>query len=249
MTGSVDSCKTPQHPLPENVLYRSRIEICRILRMLAKNRNSIFAEIGSGWTFVSHILAVDSRKGHFVISYCANKLLNSKLLELPSLKFTSSHRDAHFMFEVSNPAETRLAGQPAIRFALPDTLILYHRREYPRLPVPAEASLRCIADAGGIAPFESHITDITHDGFGCILYNCDIKLEPGAVLKGCRIIIPGGKAVVADLELRYIMTIPLPDGTLANRAGLRFIQRPDEIAELVNFFIQNLDNNPDILKL
>jgi len=235
--------------LPENVLYRSRIEICRILRALVKGQSSIFSEIGGGWTFVSHILFVDSRKGYFVISYCANKLLNSKLLELRSLRFTASNQDAHFMFGVSNPVETRFKGQPAIQFTLPNSLILYHRREYPRLPVPVEASLRCVADAGGIAPFESHITDITHDGFGCILYNRDIKLEPGAVLKGCRIIIPSGKAVVADLELRYIMTIPLPDGTLANRAGLRFIQRPDEIAELVNFFIQNLDNNPDILKL
>ncbi|MDO8811497.1 MAG: flagellar brake protein [Gallionella sp.] len=235
--------------MPENVLYRSRIEICRILRTLAKNRSSIYAEIGGSWTFVTHILAVDSRKGYFIISYCANKLLNSKLLKLSSLKFTASHRDVHFVFEVSNPTETRFAVQPAIQFALPNMLILYHRRESPRLPVPAEASLRCIADAGGIAPFESHITDITHDGFGCILYDCDIKLEPGVVLKGCRIIIPGGKAVIADLELRYIMTIPLSDGTLANRAGLRFIQRPDEIAELINFFIRNLDNNPDILKL
>ncbi|MFZ2302231.1 MAG: flagellar regulator YcgR PilZN domain-containing protein [Gallionella sp.] len=243
MTGSVDSCKTPQRTLPQNVLYRSRIEICRILRTLAKSRNSIFSEIGGGWTFVSHILFVDSRKGYFVISYCANKLLNSKLLELRSLKFTANNQDAHFMFGVSNPAETRFKSQPAIQFALPDTLILYHRREYPRLPISAEASLRCIADAGGIAPFESHITDITHDGFGCILYDRDIKLEPGAVLKGCRVIIPGGKAVVADLELRYIMTIPLPDGTLVNRAGLRFIQKPNEIAELINFFIRNLDNN------
>ena len=199
--------------------------------------------------FVSHILAVDSRKGHFAVCYCANKLLNSKLLELPSLKFTASHRDAHFVFEVFNPAETRFAGQPAIQFALPNTLILYHRRESPRLPIPAEASLRCVAEAGGIAPFESHITDITHDGFGCILYDRDIQLEPGAVLKGCRIIIPGGKAVVADLELRYIMTIPLSDGTLVNRAGMHFMQRPDEIAELVNFFIQNLDKNQDIQQL
>ena len=249
MTGSVDSSKPPLHPLPENVLYRSHLEICRILRTLAKNRSSIFAEIGTGWTFVSHILLVDSRRGSFVSSYCANKLLNSKLLELPSLQFTASHRDAHFMFEVLTPAETRFKGQPAIQFALPDALILYHRREYPHLPHLVAASLRCIADAGGIAPFEAHITDITHDGFGEMLYDRGIKLEPGAVLKGCRIIIPGGKAIVADLELRYITMVSLPDGTLVNRASLHFMQRPDEITGLVNFFIQNLDNNPDILKL
>ena len=246
MTGSAKLGNAAQ---PENVLYRSRIEICRILRTLAKSRCSIYAEIGNSWTFVTHILSVNSRKGHFAVCYCANKLLNSKLLKLPSLQCTASYQNAHFVFEVFNPAETRLNGQPAIQFELPYTLILYHRPESPRLPIPAETSLRCIADAGGIAPFESHITDITHDGFGCILYDRDIKLEPGMVLQGSRIVIPGGKAVVADLELRYIMAIQLPDGALANRAGLRFIQRPDDIAELVNFFIQNLDKNQEIQQL
>lgn len=231
----------------ENVLYRSRIEICRILQTLAKERSSMFMEIGSSRMFVSRILLVDPRMGHFIISYCANKLLNSKVIELPSFKFTANYQDAHLVFEVSNPTETQFDGQPAIQFALPKTLILYHRREHPRIPIPAEASLRCIAEEGGFVPFESHITDISCDGLGSMLYDRDIKLEPGTVLKGCRIIIPSGKAIVADLELRYVTMITLPDGTLANRAGLRFIQRPDEIAGLVNFFIKDLDKNQDKL--
>lgn len=226
---------------PENVLYRSRIEICRILQALEKGRSSIFAEIGSGRTFVSRILLVDPRMGYFISSYCANKLLNSRLLKLPSLKFTANYQDAHLVFEVLNPAETLFDDQPAIQFALPKTLISYRRREHPRISISVASSLRCIAEAGGVAPFESRISDISHDGLGGMLYDCDIKLEPGAVLKDCRIIIPNGKAVVADLELRYVTMVRLPDGTLANRAGLRFIQRPDEIAELINFFIQDLD--------
>lgn len=228
---------------PENVLYRSRIEICRILQALAKERSSIFAEIGSGRTFVSHILLVEPRMGYFVLSYCANKLLNSKLLKLPSLKFTVNHRDAHLVFEVLSPAETLFDNKPAIQFSLPKTLTSYCRREHPRISVSVASSLRCIAEAGGVAPFESRISDISHDGLGGMLYDCDIKLEPGTVLRGCRIIIPNGKAVVADLELRYITMIRLLDGTLANRAGLRFIQRPDEIAELINFFVQDLDKS------
>lgn len=234
---------------PENVLYRSRIEICRILQTLAKERISIFAGIGSGMTFISHILLVDPRMGYFVFSYCANKLLNSKLLELPSLKFTANHQDAHLIFEVSNPTETLFDDQPAIRFTLPKTLISYHRREHPRIPISAVSSLRCIAEASGVVPFESRISDISQDGLGGMLYDRDIKLEPGTVLKGCRIIIPNGRAVVADLELRYTTMITLPDGTFAHRAGLRFIQRPDEIAELVNFFIQDLDKNQELPQL
>lgn len=228
---------------PENVLYLSRIEICRILQELLENRISIIAEIGTSWTFVSHILLVDSREDHFVISYCANKLLNSKVLELHALKFAASYQDAHFVFEALSPVETQFDGQPALQYAIPRALTYYHRREYLRIRIPAEISLRCIADEGGFIPFESRITDISQDGLGILIYDRDIKLEPETVLKGCRIIIPGGKAIVADLMVRHVTKIHLPDGTFASRAGLRFIQRSDEIAELVNFFIQNLDKN------
>ncbi|TAJ80696.1 MAG: flagellar brake protein [Gallionellaceae bacterium] len=226
---------------PENVLYRSRIEICRILQDIAKSHSSLFAELDGGRTFVSRILFVDPRAGYFVVSYCANKSLNSKLLKTPSLKFTANYRDAHLIFEVANPGETRFDGQSAIQFALPNTLILYRRRESPRIPIPAEASLRCIADATGFVPFESHITDISHDGLGGIIYDRGIKLEPGSVLTACRIIIPGSKAIVADLLLRHISLTVLADGTLAHRAGFRLLQRPDELPELINFFAQNLD--------
>ncbi len=241
MSAPTNPGKTVTH---ENALYRSRIEIYRILQALARDNISVSVEIGDGRLFVSRILCVEPKADRLVIAYCANKSLNSALFELPSLEFTATNRqDAHLVFKVSDPVETQFDDKPAIQFALPKSLVLYHRRENPRIPVPAETSLRCIADAGGFAPFESHIADISHDGLGGILYDRDIKLGPGAILKGCRIIIPGGKAIVADLELRYVTLITLPDGTLANRAGFRFIQKPDELVELLNFFIQDLDRN------
>lgn len=233
--------KTGKKASPENLLYLSRMEICRILQELQENGSSIMAEIGTSWTFVSHILLVDSRDDHFVASYCANKLLNSKVLELSALTFTASYQDAHLVFEASSPVETQYDGQPALQYALPKTLTYHHRREYPRVRIPAEISLRCIADAGGVIPFESRIVDISQDGLGILIYDCDIKLDPETVLKGCRIIIPSGKAIVADVIVRHVTSIYLQDGTPASRAGLRFVQRSDEIAELVNLFIQNLD--------
>ena len=226
---------------PSNVLYRSCIEICRILETLANERGAVFSEIGSGNKFASQILLVDTNNGHFVCSYCANKPLNSKLLKLSSVKLIASYRDAQLVFEAFNPTETQFEGLPAIQFDLPNSLIFHHRREHPRIPILAEASLRCIADEEGFAPFESHICDISHDGLGGIIYDRDINLEPGMVLNACRIIIPNGKAVVVDLEVRHITMVALPDGTLAYRAGLQFIQSPDKITELINFFIQDLD--------
>ncbi len=240
---------------PENILYRSRIEIFRVLKTLANESCSIHADIGTSSTFITKILLVDTLKDRLVISYCANKLLNSKLLKLPSIKFTASYQDARLAFTASNPAETIFEDQPAIQMDLPKALTSCHHRESPRIHISATPSLRCIAEvpisavtslrsvteANSVITFETHICDISHDGLGGMLYDSDVKLETGTVLKGCRIFIPNGKAVVADLELRHTTMVALPDGSFAHRVGLRFIQKPDEIAELINFFVQDLD--------
>lgn len=221
-----------------NTLYRSRIEICRLLEVLARNRSSLFVEFGTK-TVESRILLVDSDGGHFDCAYGANKLLNSKLFKASSLKVTSHLEEADLVFEVSNPTETEFEGQPAVRFALPTALIRYQGRKTPRFSIAGDISLRCIADTDGILPFEAHIIDISQDGLGGIVFDREVRLEPGVVLRSCRIIIPDGRAFVADLAVRYMTAITLPDGVLAFRAGFRFIQMPSEIPELINFF--NLD--------
>jgi c-di-GMP-binding flagellar brake protein YcgR len=224
-----------------NVLFRSQIEICRMLNVLAQDRCAISAEVMNHHPFASHFLAINSVTEHFIVAYSQHKTINSMVLGSSSVEFTANHKELHYTFEGMSPEETRFENQPAIQFVLPKTLLLHNRREHPRIPIPEHLSLRCIADEAGYIPFESHITDISRDGLGCLIYDADINLEKGIILKGCRIILPNGDAVVVDLELRYAAPITLPDGTLANRAGLHFIQAPDEIKKLINHFIQDMD--------
>ena len=196
----------------------------------------------SGHPFSSHIVHVDSETGHFAIAYCAHKQINAMVLKSPSVEFTATDsRGLHFTFEATAPEEARIGEISAIRFDMPKALLMHNRREHPRVFVTGEASLRCIADADGFIPFESHVTDISHDGLGCLIYDPDINLETGNILKGCRVILPNGEAVDADLELRFVAAATLPDGTTANRAGFRFVHQPEKLAKLVNFFIQDLD--------
>lgn len=242
MTKPADLSKTAQHTSPGNVLYHSRVEICRILQFLVSDSCPVSAEIWNNQLFVSHILSVDPGAGYLVVAYSANKSANSVLFGLPSLEFTANPHEGQLVFRVSNPTSIQFDSQPAIQFALPQSVILNHRREQPRIPVPEDVSLRCIADEGGIISFEARITDISLDGMGGLLYSSDIALEAGTILKGCRIIIPGGKAIIADLEVRYTKMITLPDGTSINRAGVRFVQKPEGIEALIDMFAQNPDD-------
>ena len=242
MTKPTDFSKTAQHTPPGNVLYRSRVEICRILQFLVSDSCPVSTEIGNNRQFVSHILSVDPDAGYFVVAYSADKSANSVLFGLPSLEFSANHHSGHLVFQVSKPTDMQFDGKPAIQFALPQSVTLNHRRKQTRISVPEDVSLRCVADEGGVISFEARITDISLGGMGGLLYGGDIILEAGTILKGCRIIIPGGKAVIADLEVRYTKRIASPDGTSINRAGVRFVQKPDGIETLIDMFARNPDN-------
>lgn len=230
-------------PAPQDsVLYRSHIEICRILQFLANDRCPVSAEVGARAPFVSHILSVDAASGHFAVAYCTNKSLNSALFGLPSPEFTATFQEAHLAFRVSAPNDTQLDSQPAIQFDFPESITFFHRRKQPRVAIPEDVSLRCIADEGGVISFEARIADISLGGMGGLFYSADIILEAGTTLKNCRIIVPGGRAIVADLEVRYTKAITLPDGTLINRAGVRFVQRSKEMEELIARFSTDPDD-------
>jgi c-di-GMP-binding flagellar brake protein YcgR len=236
-----DPAATGKKSRPENLLFRSRIEIGRIMQLLATEQSPVTAEIKNGHPFASHILSVDIGANRFAIAYSAHKAINAMVLKSPLVEFTATDRQSlNFTFAGTAPEETLIDGEPAIQFALPKSLLLHNRREYHRNIVDADLSLRCIADEAGVIPFESHVTDVSHDGLGCLIYDMDVKLDPHVILKGCRIITPGGDAVVADLELRHITSVTLPDGTLAHRAGFRFVEQPAGNAKLVNVFIEDL---------
>lgn len=228
---------------PDKLLFHSHIEICRILQMLAHERSHIEAEVGARYIFKAFMLDLDLAHARFSTTFSANKEANSALLAFPdALEFTAADAQGLlYSFEASAPEETQIDGQPAIHFKLPKVLLLHNRREHERLDTSAAPTLRCIADGAGYMPFESYVTDVSHDGLGVLIYDTNIHLEAGAVLKGSRIILPNGEALTTDLELRHINTTQLPDGTLANRAGFRFLQAPSEITRLIGIFIQDMD--------
>ncbi|MBI5430014.1 MAG: flagellar brake protein [Nitrosomonadales bacterium] len=226
---------------PSNALYRSRIEICRILRGLARDESPVFAELGEEQLFVTKILVVDDSAGYLVIEYGADKSINSALFERHTLGFRASHSGAHLAFRVANPLEIMLEGGPAIRFALPNFLVWSNRREHPRTAIPPHVPLRCIFRNADGELFKTDIFDISLDGMGGMISDGNVALQVGTVLKGCRITYPGGEPITADLVVRNLKTVTRSDGTLFTRTGVRFIQRPDEIQALINFFVHDLD--------
>ncbi len=215
-------------------LLRSGPEIARVLEPLAARREAVTARLESdGEQFSSHFIHADPAHQFILITTAANESANAALLARPRVTLVSAPSDWHIEFVAVEPREVIHDGAPAIRLRYPEMLTAQRRRQHSRVDLPPKVPLRCIADAGGITPFEAQITDISVGGIGILLYPSDVTLEPGTVLVGCRISLPGDTPVTIDLEVRHSEVITLPDGSRARHSGCRFVNAPDEVKKLI----------------
>lgn len=216
-------------------LLRSRIEIKRVLDALVARREVVTAEIpGNREPFTAHIIGADARWGFIIVTRAADESANAALLARANVTFVATPGDWRIEFVVAGPSQVIHQGIPAICLHYPDILAIQQRRQHVRHEVTSAALLRCVADAGGIMPFEAKIRDISSGGIGALFYSADITLEPGTVLVGSRIEIPGLDPVIVDLEVRYSEAVTLPDGSRGHCSGFRFINPPDDLNKLID---------------
>ena len=230
----------PQNTIPPaGLMSHSGREIARVLESLQKLAQPIAAALGSDdLPFRSQLLFVDPERHYIIIAAAASEALNAALLAHPHVSFISEFGGWHVEFAAADPQSTTLAGKHAIRLRFPEVIVTQRRRDEPRAALPPVPPLRCIADTQGFAPFEARIVNISRSGIGILLYASDITLEPGTVLKGCRIERRGAPAIDVDLEVRYSSPVVLADGSHAHRSGCVFLNPTREVMELIESFLQ-----------
>ncbi|OGA50625.1 MAG: hypothetical protein A3G25_09010 [Betaproteobacteria bacterium RIFCSPLOWO2_12_FULL_63_13] len=226
-----------------NVLYRSQIEIARVLRLLEREGSMVSAHVANGERlYITRVVHVDLDAGYFLIAFSDEKQANDALLGDETVVFRGNVRQTRVEFSASHPCDTVHDDKPAIRFAFPSVLAQIQRRRFPRYRVPGDVSLRCVADSGGVMPFEARISDISLGGLGAIVYDAGIRLPPGTVLIDCRIVVPEHEPVLVDIEVCYTKPVQLDDGALANRSGVRFVRPEKQVEALVKIFVVDLEN-------
>ena len=216
-------------------LLRSPSKIARALETLAARRERVTVELSSdGDQFSADLVRVDPSGQFIVVSESADEAANAALLARARVTFVCTPDDWRIEFVADEPCEIMHDGVTAIRLRYPEILSVQQRRQHERHEVPATLTLRCVADAGGFAPFDARIMDLSIGGISILLYSLDVMLEPGTVLVGSRIEFPETDPVTVDLEVRYSETITLEDGSRARCSGFRFVNAPDEIKKLID---------------
>lgn len=222
--------------LPVGRITHSRSDILRVLDILEARKvpvTSAFADASP--LFESHILHVDTTGAFIVMAPSGNEGANSRLMAQARCVFYAEPQGWHIEFISANPEVISHEGRRAIRLSFPTVLVNLFRRESRRASIPTSRRFQCIADDGGVLSFHANITDMSAGGVGLLVYSSAITLEPGTILKGCRIEIDGEPPITVDLEVRYSEStfVQMPDGTQAKRSGCRFVQPPPQIRAIL----------------
>jgi len=189
-------------------------------------------------TFESQLFLVDPRNGRVVFARSAREAANQALLSRPRCTFHCEMAGWHIEFVAAAPRAVTFQGRKLIECRFPEILASNPRRSHERVETRPPLALRVEADAGGIMPFEARIVDIAPGGVGFLVYAENIILEPGTVLRGCRIQLPGGRISDADLEVRYSTPVTLPNGRRVMRSGCRFVSPGALVVEFVRRFLK-----------
>jgi c-di-GMP-binding flagellar brake protein YcgR len=218
-------------------MTRAAPEIARVLDILVARGVPILSHVARGTLqFVSRLRHVDPARKYIVVDAAADEEANMALVSRLRAIFSATVAERYFEFAASNPHKTTHAGAPAIRLEFPDVLVSHLSRAHPRKMI--SPPLPCVADTAEM-PFESEIVDISAGGIG-LLYPADIALEPGTLLKGCLVTVPGAKPGTFDVEVRYSQTAMLSEDKYTQRSGCRFLGAFEPIVqELVRLHVKD----------
>ena len=214
-------------------------EIARVLNSLVMRGEPIVSDLGGGkLLFRSRLRFVDPARAYIIIELSADELANKALLTRPRATFHAEPGGWRVEFAAANPQATSPnEGAPGIRLRFPEIVAGHRRRADERTEAPPQQVLRCVIDEAGVMPFDGTMENVSKGGIGFLQYDPTISLEPGTLLKGCRIESPSGESIVVDMEVRYSQLVDLDDGRQVQSSGCRFLNlSAEETARIEELF-------------
>ena len=212
------------------LMSRNPTEIARVLDK-AKNEHAPVTAFFPDLTFSAPLVLVDPRGGRIVLDRSRDDRANRALLSRPRCAFHIELAGWHIEFVSAQPQAVSHQRRQLIQCRFPEILASNPRRGQARFQVQPPLPLRVQADEDGFMPFDGLIMDVALGGLAFLVYASNITLEPGTVLRGCHIQLPGTE-IVTDLEVRYTQAITLPNGRRAMRSGCRFLKLCPQIEEI-----------------
>jgi c-di-GMP-binding flagellar brake protein YcgR len=208
----------------------SRREILALLRSIGEKNQLIRMLVrGQPDVCVTSILDVDADSNSVILDCSINSEQNQRILAAGELAYETTLDKIRIMFASGPAVKTTFEGSPALKIALPATLIRLQRREFYRMNTPVSNPVRVqiplSAELGG-GSNSFPLADISCGGIAILDNKLLLGDTIGRIYAGCRIDLPEIGTVVTSLQIRNSIDLTLLNNKSNRRLGCQF----DDIA-------------------
>lgn len=223
----------------------ARADILFQLRAIQKRKLLCNLDLkGSRQIIVTSVLMVNDAKNTLILDSARGDALNQELMSGKGAEFVAQLDGVSISFSTGPVAWCKYEGLPALRIALPKSLIRLQRREHFRVPMPIANPVRCIVPStvdGDAEPITTHLVDIGCGGVAIAETGGRLGPETGRVLPDCRLLLPESDTITTSLEVRNSAQIRLPNGSFQTRLGCQFIDLPNDMAAKLQRFVMDIE--------
>ncbi len=223
----------------------SRREIISLLRSISEKNQLVRMLIqGESDVCVTSVLDVDPDTNSVVLDRSIDSDQNRRILRAQGVSFETTLDKIRILFAGEAVTETMHDNAPALKIALPATLIRLQRREFYRMATPVSNPVRALIPmpeelGGGTASFP--LSDISCGGIAIL----DNKLVLGDTIgnnyEGCRIDLPDIGAVMTTLQIRNSVELTLLNNKTNRRLGCHFTDISHANLAMVQRYITKLE--------
>lgn len=205
----------------------SRREIVSLLRGI-RDKNQLIRMLiqGDADVCVTSILDVDVEGASVTLECSINKEQNGRIVAASQVAFETTLDKIRILFGADKVEQTMFENTPALRIALPDSLIRLQRREYYRMSTPVSNPVRAVIPmpaelGGGTNVFP--LADISCGGIAILDNKLLLGNAIGQVYADVRIDLPDIGTVITSLQIRNSLDMTLLNSKTNRRLGCEFV--------------------------
>jgi c-di-GMP-binding flagellar brake protein YcgR len=223
----------------------SRTEILFLMRSIKQRRLLVNLDMPSTrQIIVTSVIAVNESNNTVILDSARGDALNHELMAGKTAEFITHLDGVSISFSTGAVSLIEYEKLPALRIALPKSLVRLQRREHFRVQLPIANPVKCIVPSlaeSDREPITTHIVDIGCGGVAIAERGGRLGSETGQILTNCRLLLPDTEAVTTSLEVCNSAQIRLQNGAFQTRLGCKFIDLPNAMASSLQRFVMNIE--------
>ncbi|MES2153166.1 MAG: flagellar brake protein [Pseudomonadota bacterium] len=223
----------------------SRREIIALLRGIAAKNQLIRMLIhGEADVCVTSILDVDAEANAVVLDCSINKEQNLRIVGARHVSFETTLDKIRILFSADQVEAVTFENAPALKMAIPESLIRLQRREFYRMATPVSHPVRALIPmpaelGGGTNVFP--LADISCGGIAILDNKLLLGNTIGLQYADVRIDLPEVGTVTTSLQIRNALDMTLLNSKTNRRLGCEFVDISRANLGLVQRYITKLE--------